>query len=237
MDCDTVIRPIARLYNDFDTKFGLPRQSNIIDAIESVIIFEPPYRDPAAVRGLADYAYIWLLWHFSETEGRGWSATVRPPRLGGNRRVGVFASRSPFRPNQIGLSSVKLQKIVMDEKRGPLLYVTGADLMDQTPIFDIKPYLPAFDSHPEAKAGFAAEIGDYRLQVTFPASLLDLIPEEKREVLLAVLAEDPRPAYQEDPDRLYGLPFAGFDIRFRVEEAHLTVVEVIPPGACTMEVR
>jgi tRNA-Thr(GGU) m(6)t(6)A37 methyltransferase TsaA len=237
MDQETVIKPIARLYNDFQTKFGLPRQSGIVDEIESVIIFEPPYRNPAAVRGLAEYSHIWLLWHFSATKEQGWRATVRPPRLGGNQRVGVFASRSPFRPNRIGLSSVKLRRIVMDEKRGPLLYVAGADLMDRTPIFDIKPYLPSFDSHPEAKAGFAAEIGDYRLKVAFPSPLLALIPTEKQPSLLAVLAEDPRPAYQEDPHRVYGLPFAGFDIRFRVEGQQLTVVEVVPPECCTMEVR
>ncbi|HMM06682.1 MAG TPA: tRNA (N6-threonylcarbamoyladenosine(37)-N6)-methyltransferase TrmO [Clostridiales bacterium] len=237
MDQETMIKPIARLYNDFETKFGLPRQSGIVDEIEAVIVFEPPYRDPAAVRGLAEYSHIWLLWHFSAVTEYHWSATVRPPRLGGNQRVGVFASRSPFRPNQIGLSSVKLCRIVLDEKRGPLLYVAGADLMDRTPIFDIKPYLPAFDSHIEAQGGFADEIGDYRLPVVFPPSLLDLIPGEKRKALLAVLAEDPRPAYQEDPQRIYGLPFAGFDIRFRVEEQRLTVVEVIPPGACTREVR
>ncbi len=237
MDQGTVIKPIARLYNDFQTKFGLPRQSGIVDEIEAVIVFEPPYRDPAAVKGLAEYSHIWLLWHFSAVEERAFRATVRPPRLGGNQRVGIFASRSPFRPNQIGLSSVKLCKIVMDEKRGPLLYVAGADLMDRTPIFDIKPYLPAFDSHPEARGGFAAEIGDYRLQVSFPPSLLGLIPQEKQKALLAALAEDPRPAYQEDPHRVYGLPFAGFDIRFRVEEQRLTVLGVVPPGACTMEVR
>lgn len=237
MDQETVIKPIARLYNDFQTKFGLPRQSGIVDEIEAVIVFEPPYRDPAAVRGLAEYSHIWLLWHFSAVAEDHWCATVRPPRLGGNQRVGVFASRSPFRPNGLGLSSVKLCKIVMDEKRGPLLYVAGADLMDRTPIFDIKPYLPAFDSHPEAQGGFAAEIGDYRLKVAFPSSLLALIPEEKRKALLAVLAEDPRPAYQEDPHRVYGLPFAGYDIRFCVEEQRLTVVEVVPPKGDTREVR
>lgn len=237
MDQETVIKPIARLYNDFETKFGLPRQSGIVAAIEGVIVFEPPYRDPAAVRGLADYSHIWLLWHFSAAVGHPCGATVRPPRLGGNQKVGVFASRSPFRPNRIGLSAVELRKVVLDEKRGPLLYVAGADLMDQTPIFDIKPYLPAFDSHPQARGGFAAEIGDYRLQVIFPPSLLDLIPAEKQKVLLAVLAEDPRPAYQDDPRRVYGLPFAGFDIRFYVEGQRLTVAEVIPPGISAGEVR
>jgi tRNA-Thr(GGU) m(6)t(6)A37 methyltransferase TsaA len=180
------------------------------------------------VKGLADYSYIWLLWSFSETKIDGWSATVRPPRLGGNKRVGVFASRSPFRPNGIGLSSVKLKEIVFDEQRGPLLYVAGADLMNHTPIFDLKPYLPAFDSHPDAKGGFAATIDDYLLQVDFPSRWLKEIPLKKQKALIAVLQEDPRPAYQEDPDRIYGLPFAGFDIRFRVNGKILTVVEVLP---------
>lgn len=228
MEKETLIQPIARLYGDFPTKFGVPRQSGIVDDTEAVIVFEPAFRDPAAVKGLADYSHIWLLWSFSEAKKEGWSATVRPPRLGGNKRVGVFASRSPFRPNGIGLSSVKLKKIVFDEKRGPLLYVAGADLMDDTPIFDIKPYLPAFDSHPDAKGGFATAVGGYQLKVTFPSSLLDLIPEEKQKALIAVLAEDPRPAYQEDPERIYGLPFGGFDIRFRVVGKALTVVEINP---------
>lgn len=223
----TLMKVIAHLYCDYETKFGVPRQSGIVNDVEAVIVFEPAYRDPAAVKGLDGYSHIWLLWHFSAAEREGWSATVRPPRLGGNQRVGVFASRSPFRPNAIGLSSVKLDHIVYDQVRGPLLYVSGADLMNNTPIFDIKPYLPGFDSYPEARGGFAAKVGDYRLTVDFPPEWLEKIPMEKRIGLLAVLAEDPRPAYQDDPERVYGLPFGGFDIRFTVSNKALTVVEVV----------
>lgn len=217
---------IARIHNDFKTKFGVPRQSGLVEAVTSVIIFESPYREPAAVRGLEDYSHLWLLWYFSGAQKDTWSATVRPPRLGGNRRMGVFATRSPFRPNPVGLSSVKLEKVVFDEKNGPLLYVSGADLMDGTPIFDIKPYLAFTDSHPEAQGGFASTIAPYRLEVDFPAELLERLPSEKRAALLGVLQEDPRPAYQEDPDRVYGLEFGGFDIRFRVDKDMLIVVEV-----------
>lgn len=218
---------IAHIHNDFGTKFGLPRQSGLVEELVSVIIFESPYRDTAAFRGLEDYSHLWLLWHFSEAKKEHWSATVRPPRLGGNKRMGVFATRSPYRPNPVGLSSVKLEKIVFDEKNGPMLYVSGADLMDGTPIFDVKPYLAFTDSHADAKGGFAAEIDPYRLEVVFPEELLDRIPEEKRNTLLGVLTEDPRPAYQEDPDRIYGLEFAAFDVRFKVNNGVLTVVDVL----------
>ena len=217
---------IAYIHNDFKTKFGLPRQSGLVEEVTSVIVFEPPYRDPAAFRGIEDYSHLWLVWQFSEAKKEHWSATVRPPRLGGNRRMGVFATRSPYRPNPIGLSSVNLTDVVMDEKNGPLLYVTGADLMDGTPILDIKPYLAFTDSHPEADGGFAAAIDPYRLEVDFPAELLEKIPKEKRNALLGALREDPRPSYQEDPERIYGLAFGSFDVRFYVREGRLTVVEV-----------
>ena len=217
---------IAYIHNDFKTKFGLPRQSGLVEEIPSVIVFEPPFRDPAAFRGIEDYSHLWLVWQFSEAKKEHWSATVRPPRLGGNRRMGVFATRSPYRPNPIGLSSVTLTDVVMDEKNGPLLYVTGADLMDGTPILDIKPYLAFTDSHPEAEGGFAAAIDPYRLEVDFPEELLAKIPEEKRNALLGALREDPRPSYQEDPERIYGLAYGSFDVRFYVREGRLTVVEV-----------
>ena len=217
---------IAYIHNDFKTKFGLPRQSGLVEEIPSVIVFEPPFRDPAAFRGIEDYSHLWLVWQFSEAKKEHWSATVRPPRLGGNRRMGVFATRSPYRPNPIGLSSVTLTDVVMDEKNGLLLYVTGADLMDGTPILDIKPYLAFTDSHPEADGGFAAAIDPYRLEVDFPAELLEKIPKEKRNALLGALREDPRPSYQEDPERIYGLAFGSFDVRFSVREGRLIVVEV-----------
>ena len=217
---------IAYIHNDFKTKFGLPRQSGLVEEVTSVIVFEPPYRDPAAFRGIEDYSHLWLVWQFSEAKKEHWSATVRPPRLGGNRRMGVFATRSPYRPNPIGLSSVNLTDVVMDEKNGPLLYVTGADLMDGTPILDIKPYLAFTDSHPEAEGGFAAAIDPYRLEVDFPEELLAKIPEEKRNALLGAVREDPRPSYQEDPERIYGLAYGSFDVRFYVREGRLTVVEV-----------
>lgn len=222
------ISPIAVIHNDFETKFGLPRQSGIISSIESVIVFEPQYRDPAAFRGLEDYSHLWLIWHFSgfEKESR-FSPTVRPPKLGGNKRMGVFATRSPNRPNPLGLSSVTLNKIVFDEKLGPLLYVGGADLMNGTPIYDIKPYLPFTDSHPQAQSGFAGEIEPYRLEVVFPEKLLNQLPESKRKTAVLALAEDPRPAYQESPGRSYGMTFAGFDIIFQVKDGVLTVTDMI----------
>lgn len=220
------VQVIAHIENDFGTKFGLPRQSGLVEEVGSVIVFEPAFRDPAAFRGLEDYSHLWLIWQFSASHEKNYSATVRPPRLGGNRRMGVFATRSPYRPNPIGLSSVKLEKIVFDDLRGPLLYVRGADLMNGTPILDVKPYLPFTDSHPEAGGGFAASIDEYRLEVDFPEALLKKIPGEKREALLGVLAEDPRPAYHEDPERVYGFSFGNAGIRFRVAEGILTVVDV-----------
>ena len=222
------MRIIARIHNDFPTKFGIPHQSNRLDALKATIVFEKEYRVRDAVRGLEEYSYIWLLWQFSEAVRDGWSPTVRPPRLGGNTRMGVFATRSPFRPNNIGLSSVKLEKIEQDPVLGPVLHISGADLMDGTPIYDIKPYLPYVDSHPEAAGGFTDRIEDYRLEVEFPEPLMEQIPKDQREALLEVLANDPRPRYQNDPDRLYGIAYGQKDIQFRVKDKKLQVVNVRP---------
>lgn len=220
------LKVIARIHSDFPTKFGIPRQSGLIPELTAAVVFEPDYRNPEALRGLEDFSYIWLIWQFSEALREEWSPTVRPPRLGGNRRVGVFASRSPFRPNAIGLSSVRLLGIEKHPRYGEILRVSGADLMDGTPIFDIKPYLPYGDCHPEASGGFTRELLEPLLAVDFPEKLLEQIPEERREALKAVLAHDIRPGYQRDEKRLYGLPFAGFDVKFRVTGKTLTVVEV-----------
>lgn len=219
------INNIARIHTDFPTKFGVPRQSGLV-SLESTIIFEPPYRDPSAIRGLDGFSHIWLIWQFSEAIGSSFSPTVRPPRLGGNTRMGVFATRSPFRPNHMGLSSVKLEGIELHPEWGPILRVSGADMIDQTPIFDIKPYLPFTDSHPDAIAGFAAPYEDYKLQVIFPERWLTLIPEPLRQGLYNVLEQDPRPAYVRDPARVFGIPFAGFDVRFTVENDILTVIYI-----------
>ncbi len=219
------INSIARIRTDFPTKFGVPRQSGLV-ALESTIVFEPPYRDPSAIRGLEGFSHIWLIWQFSEAIGSKVSPTVRPPRMGGNTRMGVFATRSPFRPNHIGLSSVKLERIEMHPQWGPILHVLGADMIDQTPIFDIKPYLPFADSHPDATAGFAASHADYKLQVIFPEKWLILIPEPLRQGLYDVLEQDPRPAYIQDPTRFFGISFASFDVRFTVENGILTVVYI-----------
>lgn len=219
------IKNIARIHTDFPTKFGVPRQSGLV-SLQSTIIFEPPYRDPSAIRGLEGFSHIWLIWQFSEAVGSRFSPTVRPPRLGGNTRMGVFATRSPFRPNHLGLSSVKLEQIEIHPEWGPILHVSGADMIDQTPIFDIKPYLPFTDSHPNATAGFAASFEDYKLQVIFPERWLSLIPEPLRQGLHNVLEQDPRPAYVRDPARVFGIPFAGFDVRFTVDNDILTVVYI-----------
>jgi tRNA-Thr(GGU) m(6)t(6)A37 methyltransferase TsaA len=213
---------IAHIKSDFPTKFGIPRQSGRVDALKAMVVFEPQYRNPDAFRGLEDFSHIWLLWEFSEAVREEWSPMVRPPRLGGNKRMGVFATRSPFRPNPIGLSSVKLDRVEIHPKLGPVLHVSGADLMDGTPIYDVKPYIFT-DSHPDARGGFTETTKDYRLTVEFPQELLEKIPEESREALQAVLADDPRPAYQKDPDRIYGMPFGKQDIHFRVEEDRLIV--------------
>lgn len=216
---------IAHIETDFPEKFGIPRQSNLVEDLEGTIVFEPEYRTMEAFKGLEGFNYIWILWQFEGTERDNWSATVKPPRLGGNRHVGVFATRSPFRPNPIGLSSVKLKGIELTE-RGPVLRVSGADLRDGTPIYDIKPYLGYVDSHPDATDGFAKEHEEYRLQVEFPRELLEIFPPEKRDAILEVLAQDPRPSYHNDPQRRYGVSFAGYDVHFTVEGDWLKVFEV-----------
>ena len=218
---------IARIRSDFDEKFGIPRQSGLADGLESTVVFEPEYRSPEALRGLEGYSHIWLLWQFSQAQRDGWSPTVRPPRLGGNTRMGVFATRSPFRPNAIGLSVVRLVGIDLQTDCGPVLRVAGADLMDGSPIFDIKPYLPYVDALPQARGGFALQTHEGFLQVDFPPQLLARIPEPKRRGLMEVLAQDPRPAYQDEPGRVYGMAFAGLDVRFTVEGQKLTVCQVV----------
>jgi tRNA-Thr(GGU) m(6)t(6)A37 methyltransferase TsaA len=220
------MRPIAHIRSDFKTKFGIPRQSGLVDALQAQVVFEPEFRDPQALRGLEGFSHLWLIWLFSETAQAGWSPTVRPPKLGGNTRMGVFATRSPFRPNPLGLSSVRLEKIDWQTPEGPILQVAGADLMDGTPILDIKPYLPYVDAHPEASGGFALQQKEGALQVNFPPALLEQIPPEQQKGLLAALAQDPRPSYQNIPGRIYGMAFADFNIRFTVEKKLLTVVEV-----------
>ena len=219
------MKVIARIHTDFPTKFGIPRQSGIIASLQGRIVFEPEYRNAEAVRGLEEFSHIWLIWEFSEAVREDWSPTVRPPRLGGNVRKGVFATRSPFRPNPIGLSSVKLESIETDTKLGPVLYVTGADLMDGTPIYDIKPYIAYTDSHPDAISGFASKPAEYLLKVDFPEALLQIIPEAQRESLMDVLAHDPRPQYHDDPKRVYGMEFGGMEVKFQVDEKRLKVVE------------
>lgn len=218
---------IAKIRTDFPTKFGIPRQSGIIGSLKGRIVFEPEYRNAEAVRGLEEFSHLWLIWEFSEAVRDTWSPTVRPPRLGGNVRKGVFATRSPFRPNPIGLSSVKLEKIEIDPKLGPVIYVSGADLMDGTPIYDIKPYIAYTDSHPDAVSGFASKPAEYLLEVDFPDTLLNKVNPELRESLIEVLAHDPRPQYHDDPERIYGMAFGGMEVRFKVVQKVLTVEEMI----------
>ena len=220
------MKTIARIHTDFPTKFGIPRQSGIIASLQGRIVFEPEYRNADAVRGLEEFSHIWLLWEFSEAVRDNWSPTVRPPRLGGNVHKGVFATRSPFRPNPIGLSSVRLEKVEIDPQLGPVLYVSGADLMDGTPIYDIKPYIAYTDSHPDAVSGFASTPAEYLLDVDFPEDLLQKVPERQRESLIEVLAHDPRPQYQDDPERIYGMEFGGMEVKFKVKGMLLTVVSV-----------
>ena len=219
------LKVIAHIETDFPTKFGIPRQSGLVD-LEGLIIFEPEFRNIEALRGIEEYSHLWLIWNFSAAHKEGWSPTVRPPRLGGNKRVGVFATRSPFRPNPIGLSSVKLLGTKKTD-RGTVLVVSGADLMNGTPIYDIKPYLPYTDSHPDAKGGFASDKMGENLEVNFPKELENLIPENKRVSLLEILSEDPRPHYINDENRVYGFEFGGFEIKFKVSEKILTVTDVI----------
>lgn len=222
------IFPIGHIYTDFPEKFGIPRQSGLIDELEGTIVLEPEYRSEEAFRGLEKYDYIWLIWSFSENnKERPFNATVKPPRLGGNKRMGVFATRSPYHPNNIGLSCVKLKEIKIDEKLGPVLTVSGIDQMNGTPIYDIKPYIPYTDSHAKAKAGFSDEVREYELEVQFPEEFLKVYSEEKQRAAVALLKQDPRPAYQRDEERQYGVSFAGYDIHFRVKDKVLQVVEVV----------
>lgn len=221
------IRPIARMHSDFPSKFGIPRQSGLVQELQSTIVFEPEFRNPDTLRGLDGYSHLWLIWQFSESVRSDWSPTVRPPRLGGNTRMGVFATRSPFRPNNLGLSCVRLIGIEQTPNQGTVVHVAGADLMDGTPIFDIKPYVPYSDCHSDAAGGFTDTAGEFLLKVDFPAELLARLPENKRDATIGVLSHDPRPSYQRDPDRVYGLPFAGYDIRFTVREDVLQVCDVV----------
>ena len=224
---EITMRVIARMKSDFNTKFGIPRQSSLVPSLVSTIIFEPEFRNSDALRGLEDFSHLWIIWQFSEAVRSDWSPTVRPPRLGGNQRMGVFATRSPFRPNAIGLSSVKIVAIETTAQYGTVIHVAGADLMDGTPILDIKPYIPYTDCHADASGGFTERAGDFILNVQFPDCLLAKVPEEKRQALIDVLSHDPRPSYQSDSDRVYGLNFAGRDIRFSIKDSVLTVLEVI----------
>jgi tRNA-Thr(GGU) m(6)t(6)A37 methyltransferase TsaA len=223
------MRPVAHIRSDFSTKFGVPRQAGLVTDLRAAVVFDEKFRDPEALRGIEGFSHLWLIWEFSEAKRDKWSPTVRPPRLGGNTRMGVFATRSPFRPNPIGLSCVKLVGVEHDPKLGAVLVVAGADLMDGTPILDIKPYVPYADCHPEASEGFTAPGQDYLLEVEIPEDLLSKVPEDKRAGLRGVLAQDPRPSYQNDPDRVYGFRFAGYEVKFKVEGKRLTVCGVAAP--------
>lgn len=217
---------IAHIKNDFPTKFGIPRQSGLVNSLRSRIVFAPEYRNPDAFRGLEDFSHVWLIWEFSQAVRQKWSPTVRPPRLGGNTRMGVFATRSPFRPNPVGLSAVQLEEVVLHGADAPYLVVSGADLMNGTPIYDIKPYLPHIDSHPDARGGFAVPAAEHRLKVVFPEQWLEKVPEQLRDGLTEVLAQDPRPSYQHDPERVYGFGFARLEVKFTVDGDVLTVCGV-----------
>ena len=228
MEQNFSMKVIAHIRSDFSSKFGVPRQSGLVDSLEAAIIFEPEYRNADAVRGMEGFSHLWLIWAFNQAVRDTWSPTVRPPRLGGNIRMGVFATRSPFRPNPIGLSSVRLDRVEITAEHGPVIYVRGADLVDGTPIFDIKPYIPYADSHPEAVGGFASAPAGETLTVVIPPEQLKKVPESRREALRGVLAQDPRPHYQNDPNRVYGFQFAGMEVRFSVAEQTLTVLEITP---------
>ena len=222
------LKIIAHIRSDFSEKFGIPRQSGLVEELKATIVFEPEFRNPDALRGLDGFSHLWLIWQFSKAVREGWSPTVRPPRLGGNERMGVFATRSPFRPNPIGLSCVRLERIENHPELGPVIHVAGADLLDGTPIYDIKPYLPYADCKPESVGGFASTPKEATLTVICPDDLLAPLPADRRAALLAVLAQDPRPSYQNDPQRVYGMGFAGFNICFTVKESELTVLSVDP---------
>lgn len=225
------MKVVARIHSDFATKFGIPRQSGLVERLHAAVVFEPAFRNADAVRGLDEFSHIWLIWEFSASKRDTWSPTVRPPRLGGNARMGVFATRSPFRPNPIGLSCVRLERVELHPELGPVLHVSGADLMDGTPIYDIKPYIPYADSHPDAAAGFTGRVDMQRLHVEIPDPLLEKLPVEKRDALIGVLEQDPRPRYQTSPERVYGLAFGGFDVRFTVDGDTLTVREIVKTDA------
>ena len=227
---DISLKVIARIRTDFPEKFGIPRQSGLVDSLKALIVMEPEFRVEEAFRGIEGFSHLWLIWFASENVRDSWSPTVRPPRLGGNVRKGVFATRSPFRPNPLALSCVKRSAFRMDPELGPVLEVTGADLMDGTPILDIKPYHPGADCHPEAATGFISENVDYRVAVEIPEELLHRIPEEKREALKGVLSEDPRPAFHRDPERIYGMSFAGYTVRFKVADRVCSVVDISEQG-------
>ena len=224
---DHTIRPIAHMRSDFPTKFGIPRQSGLVSELRSTVVFTPEFRNADALRGLEGYSHLWIIWQFSQAVREGWSPTVRPPRLGGNTRMGVFATRSPFRPNSLGLSCVRLLGTEETADSGTVIHVAGADLMDGTPIYDIKPYIPYADCHPDALGGFTDQANEYLLKVDFPEALLAQLPKDKREAAIGILSHDPRPSYQHSPVRIYGLPFAGFDIRFQVTGNTLTVIEIV----------
>lgn len=223
------LKPIARIYTDFPDKFGVPRQAGIVEALQARIVFEPEYRVDDALRGIEDFSHLWLIWQFSKTLREAWSPTVRPPRLGGNRRVGVFATRSPFRPNSLGLSCVRLLGVEKSAAQGSVLVVAGADMVSGTPIYDIKPYIPYADCRADAVGGFAPDSGG-RLELCFAPGTRELVPEDKLEALEGVLANDPRPRYQNDPARIYGLDFANLQVKFTVKEDVLTVLSVSPGG-------
>jgi len=226
MKDELTLRPVARIRSDFSSKFGIPRQSGIVESLSAEIVFEEEFRNPDMLRGLEGFSHLWLIWHFSANRSQDWSPTVRPPRLGGNVRMGVFATRSPFRPNPIGLSCVRLLEIVPTAGEGHILRIGGADLMDGTPILDIKPYVPYADAHPEALEGFTS-VKSRHVEVSIPAALLEKFPAEKRDALLGILEQDPRPSYQADPGRIYGFGFAGREIRFSVADGILTVLDVL----------
>lgn len=219
---------IAHIRSDFPEKFGIPRQSGLVDELQAEIVFEPAYRNADALRGLEGFSHLWLIWEFSKAVRDSWSPTVRPPRLGGNTRMGVFATRSPYRPNKMGLSCVKIEKIELHTPDGPILWVSGADLMNGTPILDIKPYLPHSDSIPEAKGGFSTQVAWQTLQVEIPDNLLAAIPEEQRQSIIQLLSQDPRPAYQNDPSKVYGVTYSNLNIRFTVADGKLTVTDIQP---------
>ena len=219
------LRVIARVHSEFPGKFGIPRQSGLVPELRARVVFEPEFRNADALRGIEGFSHLWLIWQFSEAVRDTWSPTVRPPRLGGNARMGVFATRSPFRPNPIGLSCVKLEGLGQEEGLGTVLYISGADLLDGTPIYDIKPYIPYADAHPDARGGFAAAPAE-TIPVDCPEELLSLLPPQQAKALLGVLSQDPRPGYQDDPGRIYGMDFADWDVRFRVSDGVLTVLQI-----------